>query len=90
VFQESFRVLKKGKFMCVLIGDLIRKGKFVPLVRRASNLAEETGFADYGYAIKLAHGEISRRKSGVIVAEPVYADNLKISHDVVLFFKKPS
>jgi len=27
-------------------------------------------------------------KSGVIVAEPLYTDNLKISHDLVMFFKK--
>ena len=88
VFEECFRVLKKGKFMCVLLGDLIREGKFVPLTRKAANLAEEIGFLDYGYALKLAHGEVSRKKSGVIVAEPVYTDNLKISHDLVMFFRK--
>jgi DNA modification methylase len=88
VFEECFRVLKKGKFMCILLGDLIREGKFVPLTRKAANLAEEIGFVDYGYALKLAHGEVSRKKSGVIVAEPVYTDNLKISHDLVMFFRK--
>jgi ParB/RepB/Spo0J family partition protein len=88
VFEECFRVLKKGKFMCVLLGDLIREGKFVPLTRKAADLAEEIGFTDYGYGVKLAHGELSRKKSGVIVAEPVYTDNLKISHDLIMFFKK--
>lgn len=89
VFQECFRVLKRGEYMCVLLGDLIREGRFIPLCRRAANLAEEIGFMDYGYAVKLAHGEVSRKKSGVIVAEPLYTDNLKISHDLVMFFRKP-
>jgi len=88
VFEECFRVLRKGKFMCVLLGDLVRVGKFVPLTRKAANLAEEVGFVDYGYAVKPAHGEVSRKKSGVIVAEPVYTGNLKISHDLVMFFRK--
>lgn len=88
VFQECYRVLKHGRFMCVLLGDLIREGSFIPLCRRAANLAEEVGFVDCGYAVKLAHGELSRKKSGVIVAEPIYSDNLKISHDLVMFFRK--
>lgn len=89
IFKECQRVLKPDKFMCVLLGDLIREGSFIPLCRKAANMAEELGFMDYGYVVKLAHGEISRKKSGVIVAEPLYTDNLKISHDLVMFFRKP-
>jgi len=88
VFRECHRILKPKKFMCVLLGNLIREAKFVPLCRKTTNMAEKMGFVDYGYAIKLAHGEVSRKKSGVIVAEPVYTDNLKISHDLVMFFRK--
>ncbi len=88
VFRECYRVLKLGKYMCVLLGDLIREGSFIPLCRRATNLAVEIGYTDCGYAVKLAHGEVSRKKSGVIVAEPLYTDNLKISHDLVMFFRK--
>lgn len=88
VFRECRRILKPKKFMCVLLGDLIREGRFVPLCRKTANMAENIGFIDYGYAVKLAHGEVSRKKSGVIVAEPVYTDNLKISHDLVMFFRK--
>ena len=89
VFEECYRILKEGKFLCVLLGDLIREGRFVPLCRKATSIAEEIGFLDYGYAVKLAHGEVSRKKSGVIVAEPIYTKNLKISHDLVLFLRKP-
>jgi len=88
VFRECLRILKPGKFMCVLLGDLIREGSFIPISRKTANMAEEVGFKDYGYAVKLAHGEVSRKKSGVIVAEPIFTDNLKISHDVVMFFRK--
>jgi ParB/RepB/Spo0J family partition protein len=88
VFQECYRTLKHGKFMCVLLGDVIREGRFIPLCRKATNMAEEIGFLDYGCAVKLAHGEVSRKKSGVIVAEPIYTDNLKISHDLVMFFRR--
>jgi len=88
VFQECYRTLKRGKFMCVLLGDLIRDGRFIPLCMEATKTAEEVGFRNYGYAVKLAHGEVSRKKSGVIVAEPVYTYNLKISHDLVMFFRK--
>jgi len=88
VFQECYRILKPRKFMCVLVGDLIRDGSFVPLCRKTANMAEKLGFVDYGYAVKLAHGEVSRKKSGVIVAEPIYTDNLKISHDAVMFLRK--
>lgn len=89
VFEECHRILKPGKFMCVLLGDLIREGSFIPLCRRTANLIEEIGFIDYGCAVKLAHGEVSRKKSGVIVAEPLYTDNLKVSHDLIMFFRKP-
>ena len=89
VFRECYRILKKGKFMCVLLGDLIRDGRFVPLCRKATDIAEDVGFIDYGYAVKLAHGEVSRKKSGVIIAEPLYTRNLKISHDLVIFLRKP-
>ena len=89
VFRECYRILKPEKFMCVLIGDLIRDGRFVPLCRETTTIAEKIGFLNYGYAVKLAHGEVSRKKSGVIVAEPFYTKNLKISHDLVLFLRKP-
>lgn len=88
VFVECRRVLKPSKHMCVLIGDLVREGRFIALCRKVSNLAEDLGFIDCGYAVKLAHGEVSRKKSGVIVAELAYTNNLKISHDLVLFLRK--
>jgi DNA modification methylase len=88
VFNECKRILKEDKYMCVLLGDMVRDGKFIPLCRKTASKAEQFGFTDCGYAIKLAHGEVSRKKSGVIVAELAYTNNLKISHDLIMFFKK--
>jgi len=88
VFGECYRILRDSKYMCVLLGDLVKDGQFIPLCRKAANLAEELGFTDCGYAVKLAHGEVSRKKSGVIFAELAYTNNLKISHDLVMFFRK--
>lgn len=88
VFGECHRILRDGKYMCVLLGDLVKDGQFIPLCREVANLAEELGFTDCGYAVKLAHGEVSRKKSGVIFAELAYTNNLKISHDLVMFFRK--
>lgn len=88
VFSECKRVLNENKYMCVLLGDMVREGKFIPICRKAASVAESLGFQDCGYAVKLAHGDMSRKKSGVIVAELAYTNNLKISHDLVMFFKK--
>ena len=88
VFSECERVLRPGRYLCVFLGDLINGGRFQPLGRRAANILEELGMEDAGYAVKLAHGDASRRRSGVIVAELAATRNLKVSHDVVLFFRK--
>lgn len=88
VFRECKRILKPEKFVCVLLGDLVKEGQFQPLCRIAANILEESGMVDYGHAVKLAHGDTSRSKSGVIVAEFIATSNLKISHDLVLFFRK--
>ena len=88
VFAECLRVLKPGKHLCVLLGDLVNQGRFQPLCRKAANILEDLGMEDAGFAVKLAHGDTSRRKSGVIVAELVATNNLKVSHDLILFFRK--
>ena len=88
VFLECQRVLKPGKHLCVMLGDLVNQGRFQPVCRKAANMLEGIGMVDAGFAVKLAHGDTSRRKSGVIVAELVATDNLKVSHDLILFFRK--
>jgi len=88
--KESYRVLKAGKFLCILLGDRVKNGRFIPLCRKAANLAEEAGFEDSGYAVKITQGATSLRKRGkIIFAEVAYTENLKIEHDLIMFFRKP-
>ena len=90
VLRECYRILKSEKHLCVLLGDRIKNGRFIPLCRKTANLAEEIGFTDCGYAIKFTKGSTSLVVKGkTIYAELAYSENLpKINHDLVMFFKK--
>jgi ParB/RepB/Spo0J family partition protein len=89
VLRECYRILKSGKYLCILLGDRIKDGRFIPLCRKAANLAEEVGFTDCGYAVKFTKGSTSLVVKGKnIYAEVAYTQNLKIDHDLVMFFKK--
>jgi DNA modification methylase len=89
VLHECYRILKDGKYLCILLGDRIKNGRFIPLCRKAANLAEEIGFIDCGYAVKFTKGSTSQVIKGKnIYAEVAYTQNLKIEHDLVMFFKK--
>lgn len=89
VLQECHRVLKDGKYLCLLLGDRVKSGRFIPLCRKAANLAEEIGFLDFGYAVKFTQGASSLRVKGkMIYAELAYTENLKIKHDLIMFFRK--
>ena len=89
VLLECFRVLRLNKYVCILIGDRIKDGEFIPLCRKTANLAEEIGFTDCGYSVKFTQGAQSLAVKGqMIYAELAYTGNLKIEHDLVLFLKK--
>jgi len=89
VLRECYRILKNGKYLCILLGDRIKEGRFIPLCRKVANLAEEVGFTDCGYAVKFTKGATSLMVKGkMIYAELVYTENLKIEHDLVMLFRK--
>lgn len=89
IIKESKRILKKNKYLCILIGDLVEKGEFIPLTRKIANIAESMGLTDCGYAIKLTSGSTSQIVRGkALYAELAYTGNLKINHDTVMFWKK--
>ncbi|TET18803.1 ParB/RepB/Spo0J family partition protein [Candidatus Bathyarchaeota archaeon] len=89
VLLECYRVLRDGKYLCLLLGDRVKKGEYVPLCRKAANMAEDVGFSDKGYAVKFTQGAKSLEKKGrIIYAEVAYTQNLKIEHDLVMFFQK--
>ena len=89
ILLEYKRVLKTGKCMAILIGDLVETGEFIPLSRKIANIAEKIGLKDCGYAVKITHGSVSERIRGkAIYAELANTNNLKINHDIVMFWKK--
>lgn len=89
VITESQRILKKDKYLCILVGDVVRKGKFIALSRKISNMCEEVGFEDCGYAVKITKDSVSQRRRGkTIYAELAVTKNIKQNHDIVMFWKK--
>ena len=55
VADESFRVLKKGKFCAVMIGDIRKKGNVIPLGFRMMECFLQAGFASKEIIIKEQH-----------------------------------
>lgn len=89
ILIESKRVLKKEKYISILIGDLTKNGEFIPLTRKIANMAESIGFKDCGQAIKITSNSTSQiRRGKTIYAELANTQNLKINHDYVMFWKK--
>jgi DNA modification methylase len=89
IIIELHRILKPNKYVCILIGDIVRKGKFIPLTRKIANIFEELGFEDCGNAIKITKDSVSQRRRGkAIYAELATTKNLKQNHDTVMFWKK--
>ncbi len=89
VINECYRILKPNKFFCILIGDLIKKGRFIPISRKIADMIEYIGFKDCGYSIKITSGSQSQVVKGkILYAELAYTNNLKINHDSVMFWQK--
>lgn len=55
VAEESYRVLKKGKMCAVMIGDLRKYGKVIPLGFRMMECFLQTGFMNKEIIIKEQH-----------------------------------
>ncbi|MBU4502133.1 MAG: hypothetical protein KKA79_06050 [Nanoarchaeota archaeon] len=89
VIMESKRILKKDKHLCILVGNVVMKGKFISLSRKLSNICEELGLEDCGHAIKITKNSVSQRRRGkAIYAELATTKNLKQNHDIMLFWRK--
>ena len=89
IITESQRILKPDKYLCILIGDVVRKGQFISLTRKLANICEDLGLEDCGNAIKITKDSVSQRRRGkAIYAELAKTKNLKQNHDTILFLKK--
>jgi DNA modification methylase len=88
IFKELQRVLKKGGYICVLIGDKIKDGKNIPLCFETYNILKN--YFDYkDYAVKVTkHSRSVVNKGRVVLAELAWNNLLKPTHDLLFVFQK--
>lgn len=82
VFYECYRVLKKGKYMCVIVSDFRDKDKFITYHSDISAAIEECGFRIKGITI-LVQDNKNLYPYGV-----PYAFVSNINHQYILVFQK--
>jgi hypothetical protein len=89
-FTEIMRVLKWGRFFCVLIGEtFLQGGKVVPLDYHLTDLALKLGFDFYTKAIKYTRLATSRMNFiNTMKYRSLRSNFLICIHDYVLIFRK--
>ncbi len=86
VASESFRVLKKGKFCAVLMGDTRKNGHMIPMSFDVMNIFEMAGFKLKELVIKEQH---NCRATGYWRTNSVKYNFLLIAHEYLFIFRKP-
>ena len=85
VAEESFRVLKKGKFCAVLMGDTRKKGHMIPMSFDVMQVFENAGFKLKELIIKQQH---NCRATGYWKTSSIKYNFLLIAHEYLFVFKK--
>lgn len=85
VASESYRVLKKGKFCAILMGDTRQKGHMVPMSFDVMRIFEEAGFKLKELIIKEQH---NCRATGYWKTNSIKYNFLLIAHEYLFVFKK--
>lgn len=85
VVKESYRVLKKGKFCAVLMGDTRQKGHMIPLSFEVMRIFEKAGFKLKELVIKEQH---NCRATGYWKTNSIKYNFLLIAHEYLFVFKK--
>lgn len=90
MFQGFNRVLKSGKFVCVLIGDVFLSFKHViPLDYYFTKIALNNGFDFYSKVIKVTRNATSRKNRTFELKKRSLKSNFFICiHDYLLIFNK--
>ncbi len=88
-FQECYRVLKPGRFCCVVIGTVLYKGKHYPLPQHFVSLMEKIGYEFHQDIVwyKVTGGV---KRAGVTIQNPYpgyYCPNIMTEY--ILIFRKP-
>lgn len=85
VASESYRVLKKGKFCAILMGDTRKKGHIVPMSSEVRHIFEQAGFHIKEIIIKQQH---NCRATGFWKTNSVKYNFLLIAHEYLYIFRK--
>ena len=85
VAKESFRVLKRGKYCAILMGDMRRNGYVVPLGFNVMNIFINQGFSLKEIIIKEQHNCKSTDKWKNISKERKF---YLIAHEYLFIFRK--
>lgn len=82
---ECCRVLKKGKFCAILIGDTRRKGHMIPIGFNVMEIFRQVGFKLKEIVIKEQHNCSS---TGYWRNQSIKYNFLLIAHEYLFIFKK--
>lgn len=85
VAGESYRVLKKGKFCAVLMGDTRKKGMVQPLGFETMRVFERAGFAAKEIIIKEQH---NCKATGFWKTNSIKHNFLLLAHEYLFVFRK--
>lgn len=85
VAEESFRVLKKGKFCAVLMGDTRKNGMVQPLAFETMRVFELAGFKTKEIIIKEQH---NCKATGFWKTNSIKHNFLLLAHEYLFIFKK--
>jgi len=85
VVSESYRVLKKDKFCCILMGDTRQKGNIIPMSFDVMKIYESVGFTLKEIIIKQQH---NCKATGFWKTNSIKYNFLLIAHEHLFVFKK--
>ena len=85
VASESYRVLKKGKFFAILMGDTRQKGHMIPMSFEVMKIFQEAGFKLKELIIKEQH---NCQATGFWKTNSVKYNFLPIAHEYLFVFHK--
>ena len=85
VAEESFRVLKKGKFCVILMGDTRKNGMVQPLAFETMRIFELAGFKTKEIIIKEQH---NCKATGFWKTNSIKHNFLLLAHEYLFVFKK--
>ncbi len=85
VAEECLRVLKKGKFCAILMGDTRKKGCMIPLSFEVMKIFQDVGFTLKELIIKEQH---NCKATGYWKTNSVKYNFLLIAHEYLFIFRK--